>query len=147
MRTAKDNLWLDEPYSAGPSLQEDQEADVAVIGGGLTGMASAYFIKKCFPEKRIIILESEFIGFGSSGRNGGVVACMLGNSVLPLKKQLGTENTILLQDLAHRSITLFRELIDEYGIQCDYEQCGRLGRNRHEHQGREGLGPRLSGLI
>jgi hypothetical protein len=46
MRTAKDNFWLDTRYEAGPALAGDHETDVAIIGGGFTGMAWAYFMKK-----------------------------------------------------------------------------------------------------
>jgi hypothetical protein len=46
MRTARDNFWLDMPYQAGPALWGEHDADVCVIGGGFTGMASAYFIKE-----------------------------------------------------------------------------------------------------
>jgi len=46
--------------------------------------------------------------------------------VLPLKQKHGTEKAILLQDLAHRSTALLKNLIDEHGIECDYEACGRL---------------------
>jgi hypothetical protein len=45
MRTASDNLWLDVPYRPGPALWGEHEADVAIVGGGYTGLAAAYFIK------------------------------------------------------------------------------------------------------
>jgi len=126
MRTAKDNFWLDTPYEAGPALAGDHETDVAIIGGGFTGVASAYFIKKRFPEKRVIILESEFIGFGSSGRNSGIAAGMLGNSAFLLKKTHGIEKTAGLQRLADQALSLVEELIKEHEIDCDYEKNGRL---------------------
>ena len=55
MRTARDNFWLDAPYQPGGSLGGEHEADVAIVGGGFTGMAAAYFIKRRFPEKRLTI--------------------------------------------------------------------------------------------
>lgn len=54
-----------------PSLQGDIEADVAIVGGGLTGLWSAYYLKQAKPELNIAIIEAEFVGFGASGRNGG----------------------------------------------------------------------------
>lgn len=126
MRTAKDNYWLDTPYEAGPAIAGDHETDVAIIGGGFTGIAAAYFIKKRFPDKRVIVLESEFIGFGSSGRNAGIATGMLGNSALVLKKTHGTEKTAELQRLADQALSLVEELITEHEIDCDYEKSGRL---------------------
>lgn len=54
-----------------PGLPGDIEADVAVVGGGLTGLWSAYYLKQAKPELDIAIIEAEFVGFGASGRNGG----------------------------------------------------------------------------
>lgn len=126
MRTAQDNLWLDTPYEPGPSLTGDHETDVAIIGGGVTGLASAYFMKKRFPEKRIIVMEGQFIGFGSSGRNTGIATGMLGNSARLLLKTHGGEKTVRLQQLAIQGLSLFEELVKEHGIDCDYERNGRL---------------------
>jgi len=100
MRTARDNFWLDAPYEPGRSLGGEQEADVAIVGGGFTGMASAYFIKRRFPEKRIIVLESEFVGFGSSGRNSGAAIHLRGHNILPILKAKGVERTTAMQRLS-----------------------------------------------
>lgn len=126
MRTARDNFWLDAPYEPGRSLGGEQEADVAIIGGGFTGMASAYFIKRRFPEKRVIVLESEFVGFGSSGRNSGAATHLLGHSILPILKAKGVERTAAMQRLSAAALSLLDELIEEHGIDCDREHTGML---------------------
>ncbi len=54
-----------------PALAGDTSVDVAVVGGGLTGLWTAYYLKSAQPDLRIAILEKEFAGFGASGRNGG----------------------------------------------------------------------------
>ncbi len=126
MRTAKDNFWLDMPYEPGPSLSGEQEADVAIIGGGFTGMASAYFIKKRFPEKRVIVLESEYVGFGSCGRNSGIGTHLLGHNILPILKSKGIERTAFLQSISEKGISLLDELIKEHKIDCDCEENGML---------------------
>jgi len=126
MRTTKDNFWLDAPYEPGPSLAGEHEADVAIVGGGFTGMASAYFIKQRFPDKRVIVLESEFIGYGSSGRNSGIGTHLLGHNILPILKAQGVEKTAALHHLSVKGISLLDELIKEHGIACDYEENGML---------------------
>ena len=55
----------------GPPLPGDLDADVAIVGGGLTGLWTAYYLKMASPALRIAVLEKEFAGFGASGRNGG----------------------------------------------------------------------------
>ncbi|MFC6235679.1 NAD(P)/FAD-dependent oxidoreductase, partial [Leucobacter soli] len=47
------------------------EADVAIVGAGMTGLWTAYYLKRAAPELDIAVLEKEFAGFGASGRNGG----------------------------------------------------------------------------
>lgn len=54
-----------------PALSGDIEVDVAILGGGLTGLWTAYYLKKARPDLEIAVIEREFAGFGASGRNGG----------------------------------------------------------------------------
>jgi glycine/D-amino acid oxidase-like deaminating enzyme len=132
MRTARDNFWLDEPYEPDPPLSGEREADVAIIGGGFTGMAAAYFMKERFPDKRIIVLEGEFIGFGSSGRNSGIGTTLLGHNILPVFEALGREKTSTLHRLSIQSISLLEELIEKHGIDCDFEKNGKKARAYEE---------------
>ncbi|WP_030255115.1 MULTISPECIES: NAD(P)/FAD-dependent oxidoreductase [Streptomyces] len=55
----------------GPGLPGDREVDVCVVGGGYTGLWTAYYLKKADPSLRIAVLERRFCGYGASGRNGG----------------------------------------------------------------------------
>jgi glycine/D-amino acid oxidase-like deaminating enzyme len=61
-------LYVEEERSA---LDGAIDADIAIVGGGFTGLWSAYYLKELDPSLRIVILEAERIGFGASGRNGG----------------------------------------------------------------------------
>ncbi len=54
-----------------PALPGDRDADVAIVGGGLTGLWTAYYLTLADPTLRIVVLEAEVSGFGASGRNGG----------------------------------------------------------------------------
>ncbi|MEV5952627.1 FAD-binding oxidoreductase [Streptomyces sp. NPDC051987] len=58
-----------------PSVREplagDATADVVIVGGGYTGLWTAYYLKKAAPFLRITLLEQKFCGYGASGRNGG----------------------------------------------------------------------------
>src|SRR4051812_1029104 len=56
-----------------PALPGSTDVDVAIVGGGFTGLWTAYYLKRADPALRICILESEVCGFGASGRNGGWV--------------------------------------------------------------------------
>lgn len=68
------SLWhatLDEPLDPRPSLPGDTDADVVVVGAGLTGLWTAYYLARADPTLRVVVLEQEIAGFGASGRNGG----------------------------------------------------------------------------
>jgi len=54
-----------------PPLQGDTTADVAIVGGGFTGLWAAWYLKRARPELDVLVIEREFCGFGASGRNGG----------------------------------------------------------------------------
>lgn len=68
-------LWRDgvAPLEL-PTLQSDHTCDVAIVGGGFSGLWSAYHLLIHQPSLRIAIFESHEIGFGASGRNGGWVS-------------------------------------------------------------------------
>ncbi|MFE3500118.1 NAD(P)/FAD-dependent oxidoreductase [Kitasatospora sp. NPDC059160] len=55
----------------GPALPGDRDVDVCVVGGGYTGLWTAYYVKKAEPGLRVALLERRFCGYGASGRNGG----------------------------------------------------------------------------
>ena len=77
-RAARRSWWLEEalahPEFAGepcPPLEGDVDADVVVLGGGYTGMWSAYFLTERKPGIDVVLLEADICGGGPSGRNGG----------------------------------------------------------------------------
>src|SRR3712207_1791517 len=59
------------PSARRPAPAGDTTADVAIAGGGYTGLWTAYYLARAAPELRIVVLEAEYCGFGASGRNGG----------------------------------------------------------------------------
>lgn len=68
------SFWLHSvPDSRGPrpALREDLDADVVIVGAGLSGLWTAYWHARRAPGSRIVVLEQERVGYGASGRNGG----------------------------------------------------------------------------
>jgi glycine/D-amino acid oxidase-like deaminating enzyme len=60
-----------------PPLAGPVEADVCIVGGGYTGLWTAYYLARAAPQLRIVVLESRFCGYGASGRNGGWLSSLL----------------------------------------------------------------------
>ncbi|MGV8913112.1 MAG: NAD(P)/FAD-dependent oxidoreductase [Rhodoglobus sp.] len=73
------SFWMRSLGQAAPrsALDGDIEVDVAIVGGGLTGLWTAYYLKRADPSLEIAIVEKEFVGFGASGRNGGWMSALL----------------------------------------------------------------------
>jgi glycine/D-amino acid oxidase-like deaminating enzyme len=68
------SLWHDtagDDWAGRPPLPGDRAVDVAIVGGGYTGLWTAYYLARADPSLRVAVLEREVAGFGASGRNGG----------------------------------------------------------------------------
>ncbi len=74
------SLWLDTygPYSPEPALQGADRVDVAIIGGGFTGLSTAYELKRHDPGLSVAVLEAKTVGYGASGRNGSFAMTVVG---------------------------------------------------------------------
>ncbi|MFE1232156.1 NAD(P)/FAD-dependent oxidoreductase [Streptomyces sp. NPDC058745] len=67
------SFWYAQEGAPAPRepLPGDTTADVCIVGGGYTGLWTAYYLKKAVPFLNITVLEAKFCGYGASGRNGG----------------------------------------------------------------------------
>ncbi|WP_163933885.1 FAD-binding oxidoreductase [Paraferrimonas sp. SM1919] len=101
-----------------PRFSGTQQVDVCVVGGGLTGISSAYFAAKS--GLNVALLESQSIGYGASGRNGGQVSPGQRVDQASLEKKVGSEHALALWNIALESVDLVRNLIDEHQINCDF---------------------------
>ncbi|MGZ4498299.1 MAG: NAD(P)/FAD-dependent oxidoreductase [Nocardioides sp.] len=87
------SLWTDtagDRPAPRPPLPGALEADVAVVGGGFTGLWTAYYLAEADPALRIVVLEAETAGFGASGRNGGWCSALFPRSLAGLAALGGT---------------------------------------------------------
>lgn len=146
-RTSPDlppSLWADTaaPATPAPPLVGPAEADVAVIGGGFTGLSAALHLAEV--GKRVVLLEAAEPGWGASGRNGGQVNP--GWKVLPseIKRRYGAERGERIARMANGTCDLVFELIERFEIPCDALRPGFLqasyggrGRKAQENWARE----------
>ena len=85
-----------------------QAADVVVVGGGYTGLWTAYYLLRARPGLEVLVLEAEHVGFGASGRNGGWVSALWPVSPDAIARRHG--RTAALAQLA-----ALRDTVDEVG--------------------------------
>jgi glycine/D-amino acid oxidase-like deaminating enzyme len=107
-----------------PALTGSVNADVAIIGGGYTGLWTAYYLKLADPALRVVVLESEFAGFGASGRNGGWVTAALPGSREKYARRGGREGVAALEAALRDTVDEVGRVCAAEGIDADYVKGG-----------------------
>ena len=121
------SFWLSSrDYAPGRPLAAAIDVDVAIVGGGFTGLSTAYHLKKENPGLRIALLESEVIGFGASGRNGGFNMTLFGLTLGITAVRFGKPKAREAHLYMERAVDLLRDLVAELDLDCDYEHPGFL---------------------
>ena len=108
------------------SLNTDLQCDVAIIGGGYSGLWTAYYLKRLVPDCRIVIFESNQIGFGASGRNGGWCSGFLPVTLGELEKTHGRSAAIEMYTESFRTLDEIESVITDLRIDCDYHRGGTI---------------------
>jgi glycine/D-amino acid oxidase-like deaminating enzyme len=126
---AEQNFWLSdcgEDLVPRPPLDGDLHADVAILGGGFSGLWTAYNLLRREPALSVAIVEREFCGYGASGRNGGWCSPRFPVDAATLLKRVGrqrTRETLLAQQ---EMVVRLGETCAREGIDAQYRQTGLL---------------------
>ncbi|WP_395297404.1 NAD(P)/FAD-dependent oxidoreductase [Kitasatospora hibisci] len=108
-----------------PALPGDADADVCIVGGGYTGLWTAYYLKKADPGLRVTVLEQRFCGYGASGRNGGwLYNGFAGRSAFA--RRYGPERAAAMQREMDRSVGEVADTAAAEGIEADVVRGGVL---------------------
>lgn len=110
----------------GAPLQQDLECDVAVVGGGYSGLSIARELKRLDPSREVVLLEHSVVGHGASGRNGGFAMPLLGWDLYETTRQLGEAEAKRAYELMYRAVADLKETIAAEAIDCDLECTGYL---------------------
>ncbi|WP_326999966.1 FAD-binding oxidoreductase [Dactylosporangium sp. NBC_01737] len=119
-------FWLDrdrpDPH---PPLRGAASADLAVVGGGFSGLWTALLAKERDPGLDVVVLEGRRIGWAATGRNGGFCAGSLthglANGVERFPDEIGT-----LERLGRENLDGIEETLRRYKIDCGFERTGEL---------------------
>jgi len=118
------SYWMGSQPPQNPPLSVNLTVDVAVIGGGLTGLSTAYFIRSVSPHKEVVVLEGRGCGNGASGRNGAMVLTMTEDRYLNFSSDPAMDKKIY--DLTAQNLQTLSKLSVETGIDCELETKGAL---------------------
>jgi glycine/D-amino acid oxidase-like deaminating enzyme len=115
-------FWLDEPYAPRAPLSGDAAADLLVLGGGITGVAAAYFLAS--RGVRVALVERDAVGSGATGRNAGFLLRGVASTYSVAVKSHGRDRCRQLWSLSRENHALIRELVERERIDCLYDRRG-----------------------
>jgi glycine/D-amino acid oxidase-like deaminating enzyme len=118
--------WMDTTSipAGNPGAPLPEAADVAVIGGGFTGLSAALALARL--GAKVAVLEAQTFGWGASSRNGGMVLPGLKKGVETLIARYGLETSRRLYAASLASIDCVEEIVKGEEIACDFSRTGHL---------------------
>ncbi len=116
-----------------PRLEESLRADVCVIGGGFTGLSAALNLAEQGMD--VVLLEAERIGFGASGRNGGLIGSGQRGDLLEMEQQFGLERSRQFWEFAEAAKTEIRYRVAKHSILCDLQDGQVEGTHKRRYVG------------
>jgi glycine/D-amino acid oxidase-like deaminating enzyme len=126
MRHTRLGYWIEEAgeVEPRPALNHGLEADVLVVGGGYTGMWSAWYAKQLQPEARVVMLEAEPVcGRGPSGRNGGFCNAMW-FSLASMRGRWGDAQALAVARAAERGVARIGAFCEEHDLDAWFQPAG-----------------------
>lgn len=109
-----------------PPLPGDVQADVCIVGGGFTGLWTAYYLKRARPELEVVVLEREFAGYGASGRNGGWLSSAFNGSRPAMAARHGEAAVLALSRAMQETVDEVLGVCAAEGIEADQLKRGML---------------------
>jgi len=116
------SLWLDGVQRAYPRLEGDATADVAIVGGGIAGIASAYFLATA--SARVVVLEARGVAEAASGRNAGFLLAGVAENFVAASRRYGDDKALRIWRLTKRTHELARSLVARHSIECELRWNG-----------------------
>jgi glycine/D-amino acid oxidase-like deaminating enzyme len=145
------SLWraTAPPFTRRPALRGELSVDVAIVGGGYTGLWTAYYLLAADPTLRVAVLEAEHAGYGASGRNGGWCSALYPVSLSALGAEYGRDAAIGQYRAMIGAVDEVERVVAAEAIDCDWARGGtvvlarsgaQLSRARAEVDERESYG-------
>lgn len=121
------SYWLDTPDrpDARSSLSADTQCDLAIVGGGFSGLWTALIAKERDPERDVVLIEGDRIGWAATGRNGGFCSASLTHG-RDNGEQRFPDEIDTLDRLGAENLGKIAAAVERYGIDCDFRMSDSL---------------------
>ncbi len=116
----------DDALTPRAPLVGDTDADVAIVGAGLTGLWTAWYLQERDPSLRVVVVEREIAGFGASGRNGGWCSALFPRSTASLERTHGREAALAMRRAMIDTVDEVGEVTERAEIDCDFRRGGTV---------------------
>jgi glycine/D-amino acid oxidase-like deaminating enzyme len=127
--TGTRSLWLEQAGDIGvrrAPLDGDSTADVIIVGGGLTGLWTAYYLAVADPSLAITVVERATVGFGASGRNGGWASAGIAGSAVRYARLRGWPAVLAGVRATNEAVDEIGRVVATEGIACGWAKQGSL---------------------
>ena len=130
--------WLDRPERPAPRppLTQEISADLLVVGGGFSGLWTAYQARQRFPDWHVVLVEGDRIAEGATGRNGGFVAASLTHGMANGLNRWPAD-MVTLTRLGQENLESIDRTVQAEGIECDFLRSGEIHVATEDWQVRE----------
>lgn len=120
------SYWLDTAEASGDFRRTPvpDEVDVAIVGAGFTGTSAALEFAK--QGASVVVLEQHTVGWGASGRNGGMATTGLAVSFSTAVKRYGPERAVTMFREYNKAIDSIETIVNDHKIDCDFERSGKM---------------------
>lgn len=122
---ARTSFWLEtagDDLTPRPPVTADESADVVILGGGFSGLWTAFFLLRQEPGLDVVVIEREICGYGASGRNGGWCSPRFPVDAHALIRRVGVQ-------AARDTMLALEAMVEEVGRHC--EEAGIDAEYRH----------------
>jgi|TARA_B100001094_G_scaffold108670_1_gene104573 glycine/D-amino acid oxidase-like deaminating enzyme len=127
-------LWMDSFDCESPKrkpIEGPVSVDVAIIGGGYSGLWTAYYLLKNDPSLRVIVIEKEYCGYGASGRNGGWCEGALAGGTEKYAKRSTLDDALRLERTMFTTVDEIQDVLASESIDCGFHKGGFISLARN----------------